>query len=222
MRKFASTLQVKFLHEKLRDPRERISSNLEEDGRLKRQEAYSRISEGQSVIFTGHHQTDAIESMFWRFLRGEFDEFREGIKFQDSNCLRPFLNVTREEIEAYAASENVPFFADPTNEDETFYRAWMRKSVMPLLASHFPGVQKNLAKYLTKPILSTISEEPGEVTAVQAITGSSLNRAQRQALHQMTLNLIPGATLSLPGGSQIRRTREGFFIEKLDDSDRRK
>jgi tRNA(Ile)-lysidine synthetase-like protein len=225
VQEFARTLQVKFIHEKLKDPTDRMSSNLEEDGRLKRQEAYARISaklQEPAFILTGHHQTDAVESMLWRFLRGEFDEFRQGIKFQDSNCLRPLLNVTREQIEAYAASENVVYHADPSNEDQTFYRAWVRKSLMPLLETHFEGVQKNLAKYLTKPITDTIAFEQGPITEVEAITGFSLNRAQRQALHQMTLNLTPGQALSLPGRSQIRRTREGFFIEKLDESDRRK
>jgi len=215
----AKQLGVGFLHEKLPHPKEKLSRNLEEDGRLKRQTAYARILEARpkgTVILTAHHEQDAVESLLWRFFRGEFDEFRQGILFHDSGCMRPFLKVLKEEIRDYAQTEGVKYFNDPGNEDPKFYRAWMRTQVFPLLEEHFPHIKKVLARYLTDAPPATINQTHRLLEGVQILTGSPLNRAQRKALHEMTQSLAPGATLSLPGGAQIRRTGDGYLIKNSD------
>ena len=215
----ATRLRVKFLHHKLPGPSDRQSRNLEEDARLKRQKAYSEIAAASTnpvTVFTAHHESDAVESILWRFLRGEFDEYRQGILFQDSNVIRPFLKVTKEEILTYAQDEKLSFLNDPTNLDPQFFRGWVRTTVFPMLETHFPQIRKTLARYLTDAITGTIEEGQTLTDAVQVVTGSSLNRAQRKALHEMSRSLIPGATLSLPGGTQIRRTRDGYLIEIID------
>jgi tRNA(Ile)-lysidine synthetase-like protein len=214
---------VGFEHRKLAPPAERMSRNLEEDARLKRHSVYRELThQDEAYVLTGHHESDAVESLFWRFLRGEFDEFRQGILFQDSNLLKPFLKVTKEQILLYSKAEKVDFLADPTNEDPSFFRAWVRKLVFPLLETQFPNVRKTLSGYLTKGESVTIDEELEITQAVQIVTGTSLNRAQRISLHQMVQALKPGGRFSLPGGRQIRRTSEGFLIEKLDESHRGK
>ena len=77
------------------------SKNLEEDARLKRVHFFEQLS-GPGLPFaygmTAHHLNDVAETLFWRFLRGEFLEQNEGIKFQDHHVLRPFLKVSKEEI----------------------------------------------------------------------------------------------------------------------------
>jgi tRNA(Ile)-lysidine synthetase-like protein len=217
----AKLLGVKFIHQKLASPEsEQASKNIEEDGRLKRQAAYANLLKSRSpdsVILTAHHENDAVESIFWRFCRGEFDAFREGILFQDSACLRPFLKVTKKEIGEYASIEKIEFLEDPTNQDSKFFRAWMRTEVFPLLEAHFPQIQKTLSHYLTKPTSDTIDDPHGLTLAVQTVIGTSLNRAQRTALHEMANQLTPGKALSLPGGVQIRRTVDGFFIENVTE-----
>jgi tRNA(Ile)-lysidine synthetase-like protein len=217
--RLAKNLGVKFIHRKLPEPSERASQNLEEDGRLKRQAVYQEMSgfpKLQSLVMTAHHENDAVESMFWRFLRGEFYEYREGILFYDSGCVRPFLKVTKEEILSYARAEKVDFLEDRTNRDPRFFRAWMRMEVFPLLEKSFPNLQKTLSRYLTKletaPIDTREERSAGLQAAVEIVTGTSLNRSQRKALHEMVVGLKPGASLSLPGGRQIRRTEEGFLI----------
>ena len=215
----AKNLGVKFLHQKLPEPVERLSRNLEEDGRLKRQAAYEVLQgthEHGAYILTAHHENDAVETIFWRFLRGEFDEYREGILFHYSEYIRPFIKVKKKEILAYARAEKVEFLHDPTNDDSRYFRVWMRKIVFPLLETQFPQVQKVLARYLTKGTLVPIEKGSGLVEAVQIVTGEPLNRAQRKSLHELTLKLKLGACLSLPDGKQIRRLKEGFLIETID------
>jgi tRNA(Ile)-lysidine synthetase-like protein len=221
----AQTLGVNFLFRKLVAPEAaRLSQNLEEDARFKRQEVYEELCQVNpgSFVLTAHHEDDAVESIFWRFLRGEFDEFRAGIMFRDSNCIRPFLKVSKEEIREYARAEKLQFVEDATNLDPKFFRGWMRSAVFPLLETQFPRVRKVLARYLTSGPSGPIEDASGLTLAVQTVTGSRLNRAQRKALHELSQSLKLGGTLSLPGRMQIRRTPEGFLIENLDDNHRLK
>ena len=224
---FAKLLGVKFLFQKLSAPDDsRLSQNLEEDARLKRQSIYRELTESESlkIVLTAHHEDDAVESVFWRFLRGEFLEYRDGIKFRDSECIRPFLKVTKEEILEYARAEKLTYATDSTNFDPKFFRGWMRSAVFPLLETQFPQVRKVLARYLRPRLtideVNPIDEESGLILAVQTVTGVSLNRAQRKALHELSKALKLGGTLSLPGDMQIRRTPEGYLIENSDGSQR--
>jgi tRNA(Ile)-lysidine synthetase-like protein len=215
----AQSLGVRFLFRKLVAPdSERMSQNLEEDARLKRQAVYEelRTENPSAFVLTAHHQDDAVESIFWRFLRGEFDNFRQGIMFRDSNCIRPFLKVSKEEIREYALAEKLHFVEDATNLDPKFFRGWMRSAVFPMLETQFPQVRKVLARYLTSASSVPIEQGSELTLAVQTVTGSRLNRAQRKGLHELSQSLKLGGTLSLPGDLQIRRTSEGFLIEKAD------
>lgn len=60
--------------------------------------------------------------------------------------IRPLLGVTRAEIEAYCAEQQfVPRF-DVSNLDQTYFRNWLRHTVLPLLAQHNPGVRAVLCR----------------------------------------------------------------------------
>ena len=221
---FANKLGVGFISKKLASPnQDRQSSNLEEDARLKRNEVYAELTcEGgpYQFVFTAHHQDDVVETLFWRFFRGELDEYRGGILFQDSKVLRPFLKATKEEIRAYALDEKVPFFEDPTNASSDPFRGWMRNQVVPLLETHFPQVRAVVAKYSNqKPELKVPSVD-ASLQAIETVTGNSLNRAQRQSLQKMVSEMQVGASLTLPGHVQVKRLKSSFLIENLDQEDR--
>jgi tRNA(Ile)-lysidine synthase len=150
VRSWAEQLGVKFLTVRLDHPHERpLSVNWEEDARLKRNEFYA--SQGSSVsgalIFTAHHSDDVVETLVWRFFRGELFEQNEGILFQDNNVLRPFLKVSKEEIYAYAQAEQVPYHEDPGNQDSGQMRAFFRRELKPILLKQFPGFRCSILRY---------------------------------------------------------------------------
>ncbi len=218
---FAQSLGVKFLPIDLAAPAvSRASENLEEDARLKRIEKYESlagVAKGFRYVFTAHHQDDLAETLFWRFLRGEFNEYRAGVLFQDSCVLRPFLKVSKELLKAYISEEKVPIFEDPSNRDTRAFRAWYREAILPELQKKFPNLNQTLARYaemqapqLRSPILE----------AVQLATSEGLNRAQRKAIQEMLQSSSIGSRLSLPGGVLLTRVETGFLIENLDDTDR--
>ncbi len=130
-----------------------LSKNLEEDARLKRNAYYSsRSTQATSFayVLTAHHADDVVETLVWRFFRGELFEQNEGILFQDNNVLRPFLKVTKDEILEYAREENVPYHDDPTNQDPMQMRAFFRQELKPILLKQFPGFRTSVLRYTAK------------------------------------------------------------------------
>ncbi len=147
---WAKQLGVKFCSVRLDHPQERsLSENWEEDARLKRNEFYAlQGSSGiKATIFTAHHSDDVVETLVWRFFRGELFDQNEGILFQDNNVLRPFLKVSKEEIYAYAHAEKVPFHEDPSNQDLGQMRAFFRQELKPILLKQFPGFRCSVLRY---------------------------------------------------------------------------
>jgi tRNA(Ile)-lysidine synthase len=189
--RFAAELGVRFLHRKLDPPTEGV--NGEEDARKKRRAVYEELSAPGGAyewVLTGHHQGDLAETLLWRFLRGEFDRQRKGILFQDSRCLRPFLEVEREEILEYVREEGLLIFEDPTNREPGRFRAWARMTLFPLLESRFPGIRGVLKRY-------------AKVSNLEALLGG----------------LPPGESISLPDGFQLKRLQSGWKLEKSDPPD---
>ncbi len=217
----ARQLGFGFRHVALKAPSEsKTSGNLEEDARNKRLEVYDLLSGPDKefrFVLTAHHRDDVAETVLWRFLRGELLGGIAGIKFLDSQCLRPFLEVSKEQIEAYAQEEGVPHFEDPTNLDSTRFRAWARKEMLPFLETRYPSIRKTLAGYANpQSEVSQGVERSSEmclVNIVQAVVGGPLNRAQRAALSNMLRETSPGQALSLPGGGQLKRLKTGWLIE---------
>jgi tRNA(Ile)-lysidine synthetase-like protein len=224
----ARSLEVGFLHQKLPPPGAQVKSgNLEEDARLKRLEVFDSLAgEGKPhrYVLTGHHADDVAETVLWRFLRGEFTGSGVGIKFQDYQCLRPLLPVSKELLYRYAKEEGVPYFEDSSNEDLGRFRAWARKKVFPMLEQHYPSVRHTLAEYSG---LSFKAGGPHQAESagherenlLQAITGRPLNRAQRAAFGKMVREARPGSALSLPGGVQLKRMKNGWWIGDPGEDD---
>jgi tRNA(Ile)-lysidine synthase len=151
---FADRLGVRFESVVLETHRQNpMSKNLEEDARFKRNAFYaSRAKKNSSFaqVLTAHHADDVVETLVWRFFRGELFEQNEGILFQDNNVLRPFLKVTKDEIYRYAAAEKIPFCEDPSNQNTQQMRAFFRQELKPILLKQFPGFRTSVLRYVAK------------------------------------------------------------------------
>lgn len=209
--KLALDLGVKFIHEKLLTPKDsKLSRNLEEDARIKRNAVYERFAGSSKTskyrfVMTAHHQDDVAETLLFRFFRGEFLEQMEGILFQDPPLLRPFLKVSKEEIRAYARAEKVPFYEDPSNLNEAQFRALCRLKLFPELLKHFPALPKTLSNYADR--------------ALKAKSRSKLDSRLIETIASMTSQMKVGTRVSLPNGLTLKRLKNGYFIEDLDRDD---
>ncbi len=94
------------------------------------------------VLLTAHHADDQLETMIMRLNRGSGVAGLAGIRAENDGLLRPLLGWRKAELEAVVASCGIQPVDDPTNRDDRFDRARLRKALSeadwldPIAASH--------------------------------------------------------------------------------------
>ena len=106
------------------------------------------------AIVTAHHAGDQAETMYMRLRRGTtlagFRGIQETRTIEDDESLvflyRPFLNVTRSELLAYARENGLSWCEDESNADVKFARNKIRHEFLPNLDRECPGAIGQLCK----------------------------------------------------------------------------
>ncbi len=102
--------------------------------------------EGCAVILTAHHADDNAETMLLNLARGTGLRGLCGIPPERDGVLRPFLELPRAELAAYAAAHGLPHVEDETNADpDAAARNLLRLRVMPLLKELNPRAVEHMA-----------------------------------------------------------------------------
>jgi tRNA(Ile)-lysidine synthase len=99
-------------------------------------------------VATAHTLDDQAETVLLHILRGTGTRGLAGIhrSLQDK-VVRPFLALTRAEIEAEIARRNLPFRVDSTNLDTRFRRNKVRRELLPLLEGEYnPEIKRLLGE----------------------------------------------------------------------------
>lgn len=142
----------------------RAGRGLEEEGRAFRYECfYKMIGEGKAdFVATAHHRGDLAETVLFRLARGTSLAGISAIR-EYGGIIRPFLNVSKEEILSYLEERNIPFVTDETNTDERYSRNAIRENVLPALERAVPGARAHIAEFARRAgedddFLQTIAE----------------------------------------------------------------
>jgi tRNA(Ile)-lysidine synthase len=102
------------------------------------------------AIALAHHLDDQAETVLLNLLRGAGLEGASGMaarsRLSGKTLLRPLLQVSREEIAAYAAEHRLGWIEDESNSDTAFTRNFVRHRVGPLLEERFPRWREALAR----------------------------------------------------------------------------
>jgi tRNA(Ile)-lysidine synthase len=97
-------------------------------------------TEGRGLRATGHTATDQVETVLYRLLSSGTTG---GIKRRrEDGVVRPLLEVTREETQAYCRRHGLPVRVDETNPGTT--RGLIREELLPLLRRIDPRAEANL------------------------------------------------------------------------------
>lgn len=120
--------------------------NVEDAARRLRYDFLTRTARqaGASAVLTAHTQRDQAETVLTRVLRGE--AVLGGIAPQVGRVERPWLGVSRAEIEQFLGELGQAWREDPTNADPHYNRAWLRTAVMPTLQARYPALEPSLAR----------------------------------------------------------------------------
>jgi len=131
------------------------SLNLEDAGRRARIAFFDELlgTRQATAVVLAHHADDQAETLLMRLLRGSGMTGLAGIPWRNGRgYIRPLLNITRNEIEAYLAERHLEWREDASNLDRTFLRNRIRHELLPSLEQYNPAVRTALAT--TADILS--------------------------------------------------------------------
>ena len=98
-----------------------------------------------TIIATGHHLNDTIETLFLNFTKGLGPNGLKGIPFKSDTIIRPLLFADSFQISQYLSSNNLKWREDFSNQENEFQRNKIRNQVIPTLKEINPGLEKTMA-----------------------------------------------------------------------------
>jgi tRNA(Ile)-lysidine synthase len=125
-------------------------ASLERAARDARYHAFTEVTRPDEVLLTAQHRDDQAETLLFRLLRGAGVRGLSGMPRQrplgKGHLLRPLLDVTRAELEAYANEHGLSWIEDPSNEDRQYSRNYLRHQVFPALTRRWPQAVATMAR----------------------------------------------------------------------------
>lgn len=164
--------------------------SLEDAARKLRYRALLQCVRDQQADFlvTGHHRDDQAETVLLHLVRGSGSSGLSAMRAVKGCLLRPFLELSRQELEQYCQLRGLAYRSDSSNEDLYFTRNKVRHLLLPLLEREFnPNIKGGLAR--TASVLAEDADclellaEQNFADGVQACNGAySCNAAWLLAL----------------------------------------
>jgi tRNA(Ile)-lysidine synthase len=101
-------------------------------------------------LATAHHLDDQLETLLMRLAKGSSPRGLRGIPLHRGPFVRPFLFLTRAEIENYARESGAPYREDYTNAETSKLRNAVRHRIAPVMRDVFGlamynGVAKSIS-----------------------------------------------------------------------------
>ena len=128
----------------------RPGASVERAAREARYGAFIAALRDNEVLLTAQHRDDQAETLLFRLLRGAGVRGLSAMPRQRplgaGHLLRPLLDVSRAELEAYARQHGLSWIEDPSNDDHRYARNYLRQRVFPVLTEQWPQASSTLAR----------------------------------------------------------------------------
>ncbi|MGE8180009.1 tRNA lysidine(34) synthetase TilS [Pseudomonas fluorescens] len=125
-------------------------ASLERAAREARYGAFVEATKTNELLLTAQHRDDQAETLLFRLLRGAGVRGLSAIPSQRplgrGFLLRPLLDVSRAELEAYAVEHQLSWIDDPSNTDQQFSRNYLRQQIFPALTQRWPQAVTTIAR----------------------------------------------------------------------------
>ena len=132
--------------------------NVMQAARLARRRALRRaaLALGAEAVLLGHTADDQAETVLQHLARGAGLAGACGMPVARGDAVRfvrPWLGVTRPEVEAYVAAHALSCAQDPSNADARRSRVAVRRQVLPALCRPYPNGVRHLAAFAARATL---------------------------------------------------------------------
>lgn len=129
-------------------------ASLENAARGARQAAFAAELRPDEALLLAQHRDDQAETLLFRLLRGAG---LDGLGAMRARSLflardgrrrpqwRPFLALSRADLEAFARARGLEWIEDESNADLALDRNYLRHEILPRLAARWPAARRTLA-----------------------------------------------------------------------------
>ena len=183
-------------------------ASLEAQARNARYGVFERYMAKGAILLLAHHLDDQVETVMFRLIRGAGPAGLSGIPrsrpLGAGTILRPFLGISRSEIEDYASAFSLESIEDPSNEDTALDRNFLRHQVLPLIAERWPGYRSGIAR--TGRIMGTIDRSASDLWYECSLGALSLdvNDLECEAMHTQIRGKLAALRLQMPAHDALR------------------
>ena len=123
----------------------------EDWARRLRYACFARLcKEGIDAVATAHTANDQAETLLLRLARGTGLHGAAGIRPKRGCYLRPLLELTRADTEAFCRAAGQSWVTDETNATDAYARNRVRRAALPALQSTNTAAVENLARFCEK------------------------------------------------------------------------
>ncbi|NCX64339.1 MAG: tRNA lysidine(34) synthetase TilS [Actinobacteria bacterium] len=163
----------------------------------------ARAEHSASFVLLGHNQDDQAETVLLGLARGSGLRSISGMPQidQERSLVRPLLDISRAELRQSCLDQDLEFWDDPHNQDESFLRVRVRKLAGELGA----GFQAALARtaglafeaddFLAQQAQAVLADSAGD-SGLDVAGVEGLHPGLRRKALQLYLQSISGATIS--------------------------
>lgn len=125
-----------------------LGQGLEECGRNVRYSYFDELAEKNNAkIATAHTLSDSIETVIMNLTRGSGLNGLCGIPPIRDKIIRPFINMSRNDVEGYCRENNIKFIDDSTNFSRDYTRNKIRIDVVSTLKNINPNLDDTFRRF---------------------------------------------------------------------------
>lgn len=146
---------------------------------------YAFLKTLSGKIATAHTADDNAETVLMHLVRGTGLKGLGGIAPVNGPFIRPLLNITRAQVEAFLGEYCLSYVEDSSNGHDDFLRNRLRHHVMPLLAAENPRFAENTSAMAQR--LRQDEAELAEKAAVESLPDVEELKAMTPALRSRIL-----------------------------------
>lgn len=222
----------------VRDYEQEHKVSMQVAARTLRYEVFANVMEAEKADYLafGHHGDDQIETLIMSLMRSTTLSALTGIPFTrpfaSGAIIRPLLAVTRKEIEAYCRMHHLSPRIDPSNEDLTYTRNYVRKLIVPKLKEKNESLHRTIQElseslHEDEQYLQTIAQ-----SVFEEIVQCDINKRKatipiaelkeqaiplQRRIYRLTLDYLYE---KLP--PQLSHSHEAIFLSLIDENQKNK
>lgn len=230
-RTFCQQLGVKLICEQVCVDK---GASLEHQARMARFAAFVRLLPAGAMLFLGQQQDEQIETFFLRLLRGAglqgLSSMQSMQPFETLLLARPFLALSKTQLQQYAQTQQIQWQEDPSNQDTQFKRNLLRHKVLPHLYAYDVQAQANISRSISQlqqdyqSLLQLLSPHYAACvcasqypyTGAQALALTPLRQHNEQVQHLIVRHWLSRLGLYAPNLQQLTEIQRTVIAAKAD------